>query len=113
MEKSVVRAPSTLELIKIDGQLALRYDDIIGILIASEAFKFIEVLKSTEETDFDEPHMVQFSNGSLAIRIYEAHINFEFEIRQPRFSNLSTSIDRGPIQANLEEFERVVRSFFS
>ena len=111
--QSVVRAPSALELVKTDGQLALRYDDTEGVLTAPEAFKFIEILKSMQETEYDEPHVVMFSNGSLAIRIFETHVNFEFEIRQPRRSNLSTPINKAALEAGLQGFEEVVSKFFA
>lgn len=111
-QQSIVSAPSALELIKIEDQLALRYDDIVGIFTAPEAFKFINILKLMKETDYDKPHKVQFSNGNLYIHIYATHVNFEFSILQPKSSSLSTSLDKIPLRAGIEDFEAVVREFF-
>jgi hypothetical protein len=112
-EKVSLRAPSMLELVLVEGLLAIRYSGVIGVLTEAEAHKFVNYLKTMRQTEYDNPHVVLFENGQLLMRIFESHVNFEFEMISPRRESLSSSLDKNSLSNALPELERAIMAFYS
>jgi hypothetical protein len=111
-ERSSVRGPSILEILKTENGIALQYDHIFAEFNEAQARHLLNLLNEIERKPFAELHQVPFQNGELSIGNYDQHFSFEFETQTP-FASLSTSFSKEVIQSIASALDSAIDRAFA